>query len=661
MSRQGNKGKKRAGVAIAGAAALAASAGMTESAAAADIWVSNTDDQNPGSLRNAIERANGTAAADRILFRSKVTGDIQVGDGGGLPPVTAPLEIKGPGPDRLTVDGEGKARILDAQAPVTISGLTFTRGRFVVPPPTCNRGCGYYGPWGGGALVLRGDATISDAAFVDNYATGGAAVLVYGRAGLQLTDSTFTGNKAGGGGGGAVLFSGDSIDVYANDSTISGSAFVDNTATGTPSYGSQGGAIGSLRSGNLLIEESNFEFNAARDGGAVSVHTGDDGRTTIRDSVFERNRAISDGGALSLGGSFEVDRTTVSGNVAGHSGGGLTLSPVQRNSTSVIRRSEVSLNQAGFDVTDPETFPGGGGLRIADSGQIGLPGQLRIENSTIAGNSAKGNGGGIDSNHQEVLLSSVTISANTVEPTAADVEANGAGVNQRTGLMMLNNSIVSGNTGPGATDLGSSEFVDGQRQGWFKGSFDLVGSANLFFYDRTGILNLEGIDPKLGPLADNGGPTRTMVPSAGSPVINKGRSVLGEDQRGFKRPVLYDGLPVPDVAGANGADIGAVEVQEGWFTFGKVRLNRSRGTATLPVVLPGAGELRILKSRSVKGARKKVTARGTVGLTVKARGPMARRLARKGSVRLKVKVRFQPVGNETAPKTKRTSVKLVRR
>jgi hypothetical protein len=56
-------------------------------------------------------------------------------------------------------------------------------------------------------------------------------------------------------------------------------------------------------------------------------------------------------------------------------------------------------------------------------------------------------------------------------------------------------------------------------------------------------------DPKLGPLADNGGPTLTMAPLAISPAIDFGDSngAPHSDQRGFLRPF------------GDGVDIGAVE------------------------------------------------------------------------------------------------------
>lgn len=69
---------------------------------------------------------------------------------------------------------------------------------------------------------------------------------------------------------------------------------------------------------------------------------------------------------------------------------------------------------------------------------------------------------------------------------------------------------------------------------------------------RSGIGNIIGQDPLLGPLADNGGPTLTYLPDAGSPVIDAGDATLspfGYDQRSLDRP---QGAAV---------DMGSVEVR----------------------------------------------------------------------------------------------------
>ena len=44
-----------------------------------------------------------------------------------------------------------------------------------------------------------------------------------------------------------------------------------------------------------------------------------------------------------------------------------------------------------------------------------------------------------------------------------------------------------------------------------------------------------GVDPQLGPLADNGGPTDTIALMAGSPAIDAGAACPATDQRGLTR------------------------------------------------------------------------------------------------------------------------------
>lgn len=65
--------------------------------------------------------------------------------------------------------------------------------------------------------------------------------------------------------------------------------------------------------------------------------------------------------------------------------------------------------------------------------------------------------------------------------------------------------------------------------------------------------NFFGTDPQLGPLADNGGPTRTMLPAVTSAVLDEGNpgccAGLTTDQRGLPR--IVNGTP----------DMGAVERQ----------------------------------------------------------------------------------------------------
>jgi hypothetical protein len=88
------------------------------------------------------------------------------------------------------------------------------------------------------------------------------------------------------------------------------------------------------------------------------------------------------------------------------------------------------------------------------------------------------------------------------------------------------------------------------------GGYNLDSDNTCFF--GTNNNSLSGVDPMLGPLADNGGPTKTHALLAGSPAIDKGNSFSATtDQRGLVRPSNFVGI----VNAADGSDIGAFELQ----------------------------------------------------------------------------------------------------
>ena len=140
---------------------------------------------------------------------------------------------------------------------------------------------------------------------------------------------------------------------------------------------------------------------------------------------------------------------------------------------------------------------------------------LAIRNSTITGNQTSGQGGGIyswgSSAYDGFTLSSSIVSGNTAG-TAADIAISG----------------YYSYYGPGVTEITADNNLVGVAN---QGSFTLSGSGNL-----TGT-STNPLAAKLGPLADNGGPTKTHALLAGSPATNKGSNVDGltTDQRGKGR------------------------------------------------------------------------------------------------------------------------------
>jgi hypothetical protein len=171
-------------------------------------------------------------------------------------------------------------------------------------------------------------------------------------------------------------------------------------------------------------------------------------------------------------------------------------------------------------------------------------GTAQFSACTFSGNSAGsgGEGGAI------VSLGSLTLTDCTVSGNSA---ADGGGLFGFS--LTLTNSIVAGNTfiGGGPSDIDGAVTSDG--------GFNLIGDSGSAagLHDGTNH-DLVGHDPKLGPLADNGGPTPTMALLVGSPAIDAGgpAGAGGTDQRGMSRPFDIPGIP----NASDGRDIGAFEV-----------------------------------------------------------------------------------------------------
>src|SRR5262249_55063690 len=103
--------------------------------------------------------------------------------------------------------------------------------------------------------------------------------------------------------------------------------------------------------------------------------------------------------------------------------------------------------------------------------------------------------------------------------------------------------VVSGNSNATAPDISSSGAVSVKTSA--------IGSKNGFTITDSGGNLAFGLDLKLGPLANNLGPTQTHLPANDSPLINVGSNPTS---------VTVDQRQLFRLAGA-GVDIGAVEVQ----------------------------------------------------------------------------------------------------
>ena len=254
------------------------------------------------------------------------------------------------------------------------------------------------------------------------------------------------------------------------------------------------------------------------------------------DSTAGNSQEIDLGGGIRNDGFVQLDRVELVGNKA-DGGGGMFSIP---RTMPVIRDSLVANNEA-FE---------GGGLRI-DSGAT-------VVNTTIVGNRLRtpapddiqkkpvavvipavdeisGYGGGID--HRGGAL--LTIVNSTIVGNHALKGGGGIGAGQAytpvsedlpLGKQTLLNTIIAGNTSEAGPQNCRTNEVKIESLGH---NIDTDGSC---FLAAAG--DRPKTDPRLGRLADNGGPTRTLALLAGSPAIDAGggKDCPKADQRGTPRP-----------------------------------------------------------------------------------------------------------------------------
>ncbi len=252
-------------------------------------------------------------------------------------------------------------------------------------------------------------------------------------------------------------------------------------------------------------------------GGAIYNNTGS---LTIRDCVLSGNRASAGGAICNAGGALVIERSTFSGNTATDFSGGAIYS------TGLIRASDSTFS--GNVVTDESTgiVTGKGGAIFSFYSFGGRFASIDLTNCTLSGNRAN-RGGAIYSGANSAvgiqLLATVTnctITGNTA--------LNGAGIASE-GSFTVGNSIISGNSGTDVdnvpTDTTAGNFVSN--------GYNIIGTGTANF-NKAG--DQRNTDARLGPLADNGGPTQTIALLAGSPALDKGSTTLTTDQRGILRP-----------------------------------------------------------------------------------------------------------------------------
>jgi hypothetical protein len=496
-----------------------------------------------GDLRYCIDTANSNAdLSNRIVFQPGLAGTITLTQGKLV--VTKPLEIDGPGADLLTVSGNQQSGVFDIEAPagrtVLLADLTIADGT--------GAGRDQFGATVGGGLfndaatLILEHTTFSrnSVPFVD-FGTGGGGAIFNCHGTVTLTDSILTDNQAGSDGthgapGGAIENQGTMV---VHRSTISG-----NRAMG-PAIGNGGDLtlVGATMTLDQCVIADNQGF----------ISNANDNSTLMLDQCVI---ADNTSGIGSLG-SLTITSCTVTGNT----GTGLFVSGrATITDSSILNNHKPDLGGGGIELELGEMTVSGstiaGNTVDGDGGGILLlAGVLHLTNSTISGNVAR-IGGGIYATTIQGLNSLLDVSNSTItlNRTAATIfgGAGGGGGIWVGSRAAFRNTIIAGNQ-IAINDPKQGPDVAG---GVVSEGYNLIGQTD----GSTGWTgtDLQGtsahpLDPVLGPLQDNGGPTSTHALLLGSPALGAGdpANLMTLDQRGTVR---FGFLGTP-------TDIGAFEAE----------------------------------------------------------------------------------------------------
>jgi hypothetical protein len=290
----------------------------------------------------------------------------------------------------------------------------------------------------------------------------------------------------------------------------------------TDADGDGGGIV--VSRGSLTVVSSQVVHNKAPwvDGNGGGIDSDTSGLVKLIDSEVSHNDSGGSGGGVeaSTNGKLVIQRSTVASNKAAQAGGVMTFGP-----TVKILESTISNNLAS---AGPGIEGDGGGV------YVGAGGRVELTNSTLSGNGAYTSGGGIFSD----AGSNATISFATIVRNRADADhANGGttgGVHLRTqGVQVaararISNSVLALNTEANGvtTDCGGIGFLGT--------GVNLISTTNQG--SCSAAKPIVAANPRVGPLARNGGPTATVALLSGSPAIG---AAVGKapkhDQRGVRR------------------------------------------------------------------------------------------------------------------------------
>ena len=293
-------------------------------------------------------------------------------------------------------------------------------------------------------------------------------------------------------------------------------------------------ATGAVNLDNSVVKDCATHANQAMSrGGAIYALS-----VQLTSSLVTHNSAnvtgsyqLARGGAIYASSLFCTD-STISSNVAV----GATETGMSQGGGAMLVGGDVHLSRC---TINGNTADNGGGIRH----QTSSSNVTVIENSTISGNTARKETGGIDVLCSKCTPALVQVLNSTIAFNTA-AGAYGAGLSANANVdaqstIIANNTSLAG----GFADLYAASM---------SGADNLVVSTNVT--PATGVITVTA-DPQLQPLADNGGATLTHALASTSPALQQGNNnaLLSTDQRGSGFSRVVNGF----------SDIGAYQTQSG--------------------------------------------------------------------------------------------------
>ena len=518
------------------------------------LTVTSLADSGAGTLRAAITQADAASGPSTINFA--VSGAIILESA--LPDLSQNINILGPGPAGLTLQRDASAPAcsmfyIDYGETVTIAGLTMTGGLACLSP---------VGNFDYSACITANEdsLTVNNCVFANNNGFSGATILD------NIEPEV------------------DSVTNPGGSLTVQNSTFTNNSGPVPNLFGTYGGAIGCVLLDSLTISNCTFSGNNAGSGGAVwydhcdttmitgctfsgnsaSYMVSSNGTTlveglggaiygtnntsvTIADSTFSGNSAVQYGGALyEFSTSFTVTGCTFVGNQATNS----PLNPWYMTATGGAIAWGLSANISDCTFSNNSAANQGGALAIMDGSTFLDSIANTITDCTLTANSAGDQGGAIWMSFDGTRFA--TIAGCTIAGNSVGAGGQGSGImldpipTGTLGTVTLLDSIIAGNfLGSAAGDDADMECNATNMWNIGQSAYNLIGSEGGDFDLPNGVNgNIIGaaanpINPLLGPLQNNGGPTQTMALLPGSSALNAG-SASGApttDQRGLPRVV----------------------------------------------------------------------------------------------------------------------------